>query len=162
MKNLLICLILISFFFGCGESSEQENNDSDIVENFDSESNDSEIPDIISAIVFMDNFKSENGGYGQKFHRGEMIGAGFYFWNRKNNIDTCNSDFLEPEPSHSYMQVEGLMGITVTINGYEKGEYKVVKHAENDFFFKEEKLATIRACVWHEEELQPGFEDCYV
>ena len=29
MKNLFICLILVSFFFGCGESSEQENGDAD-------------------------------------------------------------------------------------------------------------------------------------
>ncbi|HNZ53000.1 MAG TPA: hypothetical protein PLD55_14175 [bacterium] len=169
MKNLFICLILVSFFFGCGESSEQENGDADTSEESlnDNEEEDSEniydeMPDITSAIVFMDNFKAENGGYGHMFHEGNLIGTSFNLWNGENNSDTCKNEFLSPEPHHSYMHVEGLMQLRILINGYKKGEYKIVKYAESDFFSKDEKLATIRACVWHKEELQPGFEDCYV
>ena len=121
-----------------------------------------EVPDITSSIVFMDNFKAKNGGYGHMYHKGNLIGANFSFWNGENNSGTCQTDFLSPEPEGSYMRVEGLMQLRILINGYKKGEYKIVKYAESDFFFKDEKLATIRACVWHKEELQPGFEDCYV
>lgn len=169
MKNLFICLILVSFFFGCGESSEQENGDADTSgeslndnEEEDSENIYDEMPDITSAIVFMDNFKAENGGYGHMFHEGNLIGTSFNLWNGENNVDTCSAEFLSPEPHNSYMHVEGLMQLRILINGYEKGEYKIVRHAESDFYETDEKLVTIRACVWHEEELQPGFEDCYV
>ena len=165
MKNLFICLILISFFFGCGESGEQENGDADTVndnEKDDSENIYDEMPDITSAIVFMDNFKAENGGYGQYYHEGGIMAVEFSFWNGENNLDTCRTEFLSPESHHSYMHVEGLMQFRILINGYEKGEYKIVRHAESDFYEAAEKLVTIQACVWHEEELQSGFRDCYV
>jgi hypothetical protein len=158
MRKLLICLISISFFFGCGESVESDN---------DNEENDSgniydEMPEITSAIVFMDNFKAENGGYGHMYHGGNLVGTNFSFWNGENNSGTCKKDFLSPEPEGSYMRVEGLMQLRILINDYKKGEYKIVKYAESDFYKTDEKLVTIQACVWHKEELQPGFEDCYV
>ncbi len=162
MKLFVIILLSVLLVFGCGDSESSDGTDHDAVETGDADVVDVEIPDITSAIVFMDNFKAENGGYGQRFDKGKLIGAGFYFWNGENNSDTCNSDFISPEPYNSYMRVEGLMQLYVLINGHEKGEYKIVKHAESDFYATAEKLATIRACVWHEEELQPGFEDCYV
>ncbi|HPS31553.1 MAG TPA: hypothetical protein PLZ43_14960 [bacterium] len=162
MKLFVIFLFLFFAVCGCGDNGGSDGSDQDTVESGDIDTVDAEIPDITSSIVFMDNFKAKDGGYGQMYNEGSLIGVSFYFWNGENNENTCKKEFLSPPEHHSYMYVEGLMEIKITINGFEKGEYKIVKYAESDFFSNDEKLATIKACLWHEEELQPGFEDCYV
>lgn len=162
MKMSIIILFSFFLFCGCGDNGGSDGSDQDIGETGDMDAVDVEVPDITSSIVFMDNFKAKDGGYGQMYHEGSLIGVSFYFWNGENNENTCKNEFLRPPEHHSYMRVEGLMEIKVTMNGFEKGEYKIVKYAESDFFSNNEKLATIKACLWHEEELQPGFEDCYV
>lgn len=174
--KILWLFFLVFFATGCTDQNTQESSDSDVVidmdhsdvDHSDVENDDAdspavvETPDITSAVSFMENFKAADGGYGQMFDGDDLIGVTFWFWNNNNNADTCSNEFLSPEPTGSYMSVEGLMQVFVTINGYAKGEYKIIKHAESDFYSTDENLATVRSCVWHEEELQPGFEDCYI